>query len=234
MKLRIGYILCIFLVVDSCFLVADQDDEKISGITNYVHLAVAVVRNCYQYFKKDISTLDLQKDVLDIPYKNIVYTQTQLINQLFDDANRHDNPLLQIRAIIVLCRIAVPEQYIKSFQKGLDNLYVLCFDEQGNFKEANQISDIRLLFKDYCKKAPLCWQDIAKSSDWWFKNKKLSALHTSYYAQTSTEFNEDLLRMIQADQLQDFVYLKYLLHKNGSNAAHKIYEYHCAQFLKKS
>ena len=154
------------------------------------------------------------------------------IEKLFDDANKHDNSPAQIHAIILLFRIPVPEWYCKAYSKGLDALYQICFDEFGNFKDAAGVEDIRLIFKDYCRKAPASWQQIAQISDWWCKNKKPNPLYTKYYAATCTEHNEDLLNMVQADQLQDLVYLKYLLQKNGSPAARKIYEYHFSKFFK--
>ncbi|MGZ6250957.1 MAG: hypothetical protein ACXWL2_02930 [Candidatus Chromulinivorax sp.] len=189
-----------------------------------VRLVAVAFEKGYHYFMKNDACYDLQKDVLDIPYKKMLYDSMCKIDQLFEDANKHDNPTAQIRAIILLCRVQVPAWYSKSFCKGLQTMYALCFDEQGNFVDASSIDDIRMVFKDYCKKSPICWQDIAKISIWSCKNKKPYAQNTSYYALSCTEHNDELLAMLAVNQLQDLVYLKFLLQKNGSQSARKIYD----------
>lgn len=212
----------------------NSSGDKVAMIQTYIRLATSIAYKGYKFFTRENGDYDLQLDVLDIPYKKMIYLSTQAVDQLFDDANKHNNPPAQIQAIILLCRMPIPEWYLKSFHKGLETLYPMCFDAQGNFVDASGMTDIRLIFKDYCSKAPLTGQDVAKISDWWCKNKKPHPMYTEHYADTCTEHNEDLLNMAQADQLQDLMYLKYLLQKNGSPAARKIYDYHYAKFLKMS
>ena len=237
MKSKIRYVFVVLFFVDFQSMLAGQNDQsgsenKLTAIHGYVQLAASMVQQGYAFFKKDKVAYDLQQDVLDHAYKKMIYDCIFPIEQLFDNANKHDNPPAQMHAIILLFRMPVPEWYCKNFTKGLDVLYATCFDELGNFKDAAGVSDIRLIFKDYCRKSPTSWQQIAQISDWWCKNKKPYPLHTKYYASTCTEHNEDLLNMAQADQLQDLVYLKYLLQKNGSPAARKVYEYHFSKFFK--
>ena len=195
-------------------------------------MATSIAYRGYQFFVREKIDYDLQADVLDVPYKKMVYMSVQAVEQLFDDANKHDNPPAQIQAIILLCRMPIPEWYLKSYHKGLEVLYTTCFDEQGNFQDASGIDDIRVIFKDYCYKTPASWQEVAKIAERWVKNKKPYPMYTRHYAETCTDHNEDLLNMIRADQLQDLVYLKYLLLKNGSPAAQKIYDYYFSQLLK--
>ena len=231
------FIVCIQLNQGIIAEFGDKDGNNGSGdqiamIHNYIRLAVSIIHQGYDYLTKGKADYDLQGDVLDNPYKNMVYRTTQSIEQLFNDATAFDNPPKQIKALILLCRMPVPEWYLKSFQKGLVILYKICFDEQGNFKDAAGLEDIRLVFKDYCRKTPTSWQDIAGISPWWCKNKKPYPVYTKYYADTCTDHNEDLLQMVEAGQSQNLIYLKYLLQKNGSPAAHKIYDYYFYNFLK--
>ncbi len=114
----------------------------------------------------------------------------------------------------------------------MDQLYVTCFDEQGNFKDAGNLGDIRQMFREYCKKTPASWQQIAHIALWWCKNKKPYAVHTKYYAITCTEHNEDLLRMIALDPQSDLDYLKYLVSKHNSAPALKIYKAHVTDLFK--
>ena len=209
-------------------------DQRIAMIQSCVELAISVAQRGYHFFKKDQIEYDLQADVLDDPYKSMVYEMVQTVERLFDDANQHDNPLVQIGAIIRLFRLSVPQWYVKSFQKGLDLLFEYCFDEAGNFVDASKMSDIRIVFKDYCRKAPVCWQDVASISPWWCKHKKLITIQSKYYAITCTDYNADLLDMIEADWLTHQAYLDYVLHKYESAIAYKIYEYKKAPFFKKS
>ena len=212
-----------------------QDDpaqDRVAIIQAYIRMATSIAYRGYQFFTREKIDYDLQTDVLDVPYKKMVYLSVQAVEHLFDDANKHDDPPAQIQALILLCRMPIPEWYLKSFHKGLELLYATCFDEQGNFKDASGIDDIRVIFKDYCAKTPASWQDVAKISDRWVKNKKPHPMYSKHYAETCTDHNEDLLNMIRADQPQDLVYLKYLLLKNGSPAAQKIYDYYFSKFLK--
>ncbi len=237
MKSRSRYIFFMLFFVEQQSMMAGQVDQSGSDgrsamIHGYIQLAASMVQQGYKFFSKDKVDYDLQQDVLDDAYKKMIYDCIYPIEELLNDANKHDNPPAQIHAIILLFRMPVPEWYRKNFSKGLDTLYKICFDEQGNFKDAAGISDIRLIFKDYCRKAPVSWQEVAKISNWRCKNKKPNPLHTKYYALTCTEHNEDLLHMAQADQLQDLVYLKYLLQKNESPATRKIYDYYFSKFFK--
>jgi hypothetical protein len=213
-------------------MVGELHQDRAAMIQGYVRLVASAIVNGYHYFSKEKASYDLQTDVLDIPYKNMIYLQTQAIEKLFDDANKHDNPLLQTRALILLCRVSIPEWYLKSFSKGLETMHAKCFDRHGNFIDASSLEDIRLIFKDYYRKVPGSWQELAKISSWRCKNKKPYSLHTQYYAHTCTEHNYELLCMSESDQLEDIMYVKYLLMKNGSKAAHKIYDYQIATFLK--
>ncbi|MDP3788181.1 MAG: hypothetical protein Q8Q60_02560 [Candidatus Chromulinivorax sp.] len=206
--------------------------DKAAMIQTYIRFATSIAYKGYKFFTRENVDYDLQSDVLDVPYKKMIYLSTQAVEQLFDNANKHDNPPAQIQALILLCRMPIPEWYLKSFHKGLEILYALCFDEQGNFVDASGIHDIRSIFKDYCYKAPSTGQDVAEISDWWCKNKKPHPMYTKYYAATCTDYNEELLEMTQVDQLDQLVYLKYLLQKNESAAARKIYDYQVSKFLK--
>lgn len=210
----------------------NSGQDRAAIIQGYIRLATSIAYKGYQFFSRDKVDYDLQADVLDVPYKKMVYMSVQAIEHLFDDANKHDNPPAQIQALILLCRMPVPEWYLKSFHKGLEVLYTKCFDEQGNFKDASGLGDIRVVFKDYCSKTPASWQQVAKITDRWLKNKKPHPMYTRHYADTCTEHNDELLNMIQADEFQGLVYLQYLLLKNGSPAAQKIYDYRFSQFLK--
>ena len=236
---------CVVLLVSGGYLFAgssiDQADimaqrqEKIAMVQGYAQLAASIVQRSYNFFTRNEQVpYDFQADVLDVPYKNMLYTSTQAIEKIFDDANLHDNPRAQIKALILLCRMPVPEWYLKSFYKGMDQLYKICFDESGNFKASAFTQDIRLIFKEYCKKTPSCWQDIARISPWWYKNKKPYALYSKYYALTCTQHNDDLLRMIDLDVLQDQVYLTYLCDKCNCLPASKIYQAHQIYTLQKS
>src|SRR3989339_2189408 len=95
-------------------------DNKSSVIHGYVQLAASIVQQGYAFFKRDAVVYDLQQDVLDHVYKKMIYDCVFPIEQLFDDANKHDNSPVQIRAIILLFRMPVPEWYCKSYSKGLD------------------------------------------------------------------------------------------------------------------
>lgn len=217
---------------DYAMCVDGSSGDKALMIDKYVRLAVSIACKGFAFFTKEKLHYDIQAHVLDYPYKKMMYDTLCPIDQLFDDANKHDNPVAQIRALILLCRMPVPDWYSKSYMQGLQALFAICFDEEGNFKDAAGIIDIRLLFKDYCRKAPKTWQDIARISPWWCKNKQPHALQTQYYSLSCTQYNEELLQMIAADRLDDFVYLKYLMQKNGSIAARKIYDYQYAQLFK--
>ena len=206
--------------------------DKVAMIQGYAQLAASIVQKSYSLFHKEPVIYDLQKDVLDIPFKNMVYSTTSVIEQLFSDANCHDNPHLQIKAIILLCRMPVPDWYFKNFNKGMDQLYQTCFDEVGNFKDVGFVGDIRMMFREYCRKTPSCWQHVAKISPWWYRKKKPYGIYTKYYALTCTEYNEDLLRMIAADPEQDLAYLQYLMAKYQSAPALRIYQAHVAEFVK--
>lgn len=225
----------------SGYLVADQSfeqsqpmngQEKMALVQGYAQLAASIVQRSYAFFRKEPVTYDLQADVLDHPYKNMLYTSTQAIEKLFDDANLHDNPHAQIKAIITLCRMPVPEWYVKSFYKGMDQLFKSCFDAVGNFKDAANLGDIRLMFREYCRKTPSSWQQVARISPWWCRNKKPYAIYTKYYALTCTDYNEDLLRMIALDPAQNLDYLKYLASKHESMPALKIYHAHVIDIFK--
>lgn len=224
--------------LSNCILAEIHDQQgndvvdKFALIHGYARLAASILNQGYNYLTKEKIEYDLQTDVLDHPYKNMLYVTTQAIEQIFNDATAYDNPPKQIKALILLCRMPVPEWYLKSFQKGLEVVYLTCFDEHGNFKDTADLQDIRLIFKEYCRKTPTSWQNIARISSWWYKDKKPYAIHTKYYADTCTDHNEDLLNMIEASQLDNLIYLKYLLQKNGSPAAYKIYDYHISNFLK--
>ncbi len=240
MKRRFGFVMVMLFVVSNQIIMSEPDNssedngygDKAAMIETYIRLATSIAYKGYKFFTRENVDYDLQSDVLDIPYKKMIYLSTQSVEQLFDNANKHDNPPVQIQALILLCRMPIPEWYLKSFHKGLDALYALCFDEQGNFVDASGVHDIRFIFKDYCRKAPLTGQDVAEISDWWCKNKKPHPMYTKYYAATCTDHNEELLQMAQVNQLEEFVYLKYLLQKNGSPAARKIYDYLTSNFLK--
>lgn len=242
MKSRSRFVVIMIFVAINQYIMSQQDNQsthhssgdKVAMIQSYIRLATSIAYKGYKFFTRENVDYDLQSDVLDIPYKKMIYLSSQAVEQLFDDANKHNNPPAQIRALILLCRMPIPEWYLKSYHKGLEILYPMCFDGHGNFVDASSMSDIRLIFKDYCSKAPLTGQDVAKISDWWCKNKKPHPMYTIHYADTCTEHNEELLNMAQSDQLQDLIYLKYLLQKNGSSAARKIYDYHYAKFLKTS
>ena len=228
------------ILLVSNFLVADGFDnqteqhgqDKVAMIKGYAQLATSILHKGYAFFTKEIEQLDLQKDVLDIPYKNMLYTTTQEIEDLFNDANKHDDPHAQIKALILLCRMPVPEWYFKSFHKGMDAVFESCFDEQGNFNSAASIVDIRFMFKEYCKKTPSNWQQIARISPWWCRNKKPYPVYTKYYAMTCTDFNEDLLRMIELDPVQDLGYLSYFVAKHDSAPVLKIYHAHVTDTFK--
>ncbi len=207
---------------------------KIAMAHGCAELIASIIKRSCMFFRREPVEYDVQKDLLDIPFKCMVYRTTQQIEELFSDANCHDNPLLQIKAIIMLCRMPIPEWYMKSFSKGIDQLYQLCFDEAGNFQDATNIGDIRVLFKEYCRKSPVDWQQIVRISPWWYKRKKPYGLHTKYYAQTCTDFNENLLRMIELDPSQNYAYLRYLYIKNKSAAASKIYRAHFENCVKKN
>ena len=231
----------LFLLLWSGYVVAGQpvdqqqhsnSQDKIAMIHGCAQLAASIVQKSYAFFSKQAVEYNLQTDVLDHPYKNMLYTSTQTIERLFDDANQHDNPHAQIKALILLCRMPVPEWYLRSFYKGMDQLYQTCFDEFGNFKDAANLGDIRLMFKEYCRKTPSSWQNVARMSLWWCRNKKPYAVHTKYYAMTCTEYNEDLLRMIALDPMQELVYLKYLVGKRESAPALKIYHAHVVDVFK--
>jgi hypothetical protein len=242
MKSRSRFFLVMLFIGINQYIMGQQDNQptdnsssdKIAMIQTYIRLATSIAYKGYKFFTRENVDYDLQSDVLDIPYKKMLYLSTQAIEQLLHDANKHDNPPAQIRALILLCRMPIPEWYLKNYYKGLDQLYPMCFDEKGNFIDASSMSDIRLFFKDYCRKAPLTGQDVANISDWWCKNKKPHPMYTKYYVSTCTDHNEELLNMAQSDQLENFVYLKYLLLKNESLAARKIYDYHYARFFKTS
>lgn len=239
MKLR-GWWLLGVLLVGMDYGITAQDDydtddlvpDKATMIQTYIRIATSIAYKGYRFFTKGQESYDLQLDVLDHPYKKMVYVSCQAIEKLFDDANRHDNPLVQTQAIILLCRMPISEWYLKSFYKGLDVLYPLCFDDHGNFVDASGVHDIRSIFKDYCRKSPASWQEIAEISDWWCKNKKPHAMYTKYYPLTCTDHNEELLEMAHVDDIEQLVYLQYLLQKNGSPAARKLYDHQIAQFLK--
>ena len=231
----------VLLMVFGGYLFADQSGdhsqsmqgaEKIAMIQGYAQLAASIVQKSCSFFTRDARLYDLQTDVLDHPYKKMLYTSTQAIEKLFDQANQHDNPHAQIKALILLCRMPVPEWYLKSFYKGMDQLYKTCFDELGNFKDAANLGDIRLMFREYCRKTPCSWQQVAGIAPWWCRNKKPYAVHTKYYAMTCTDYNEDLLRMIALDPECDLVYLKYLTCKHESVPALKIYRAHVADVFK--
>ena len=229
----------VFIGVDQCVMSdpgniigSDGSDGQAAMIHGYVQLATSIISHGYSFFSKGKKDCDLQEDVLNIPYKKMIYLTTQDIELLFDDANKHDNPMLQIKALILLFRVPVPEWYVKNFHKGLDDLYKTCFYENGDFKDTTGLGDIRFIFKDYCRKAPSSWQNIAKMSDWWFRNKNPSPVYTKYYASTCTDYNEYLLNMIQVAEQQDFVFLRYLLLKDGSKSARKIYDYQFSIFFK--
>lgn len=225
-----------FLIVVSCFslhntaLRAEDNNtagyEKVKVIEGYARMIAAVVCKMNTFFTREEVVYDLQKDVLDHPVKQMVYRSTQDIEQLFIDANQYDNPIMQIRALILLCRTPVPEWYFKSFQKGLDTLVNVCFDEQGNFIHAAHMNDIRFIFKDYYRKTPSSWQHIARISDWYCRNKKPYPLYTKYFAFTCTDHNEELLALSKALLEDDTDYIRYLVHKNGSKIAYKLYDYY--------
>ena len=233
------FLVVVFIGVNKCVMSESVDqigsenfDDQVTAIRGYVQLAASVISHGCSFFRKEKFDYDLQENVLNIPYKKMIYLTMQDIELLLDDANKHDNPIVQIKALILLFRVPVPEWYVKSFHKGLDTLYKVCFDEDGNFKDTAGLGDIRLIFKDYCRKVPASWQDIAKMSDWWFKNKKPSPVYTKYYAHTCTDYNEYLLNMIEVAQQQDFVFLRYLLLKDRSKAARKIYDYQFSVYFK--
>ncbi|MBP6869596.1 hypothetical protein KBC04_01820 [Candidatus Babeliales bacterium] len=212
----------------------DQPEGNSDQLHNYIKLATALIYygyKGYKFFKKDISHCRLQADVLDIPYKKMVYVYTQAIDKLFEGAQQKEDICQQIKSLILLCRMPVPKWYKKSFQKGLEVMYNSCFDDQGNFTSVGNFEDIKLVFKAYCRKAPTCWQDIAKISDWWCKHKTPEAVATKYETNTLTEHNQQLLNMIEADKLTDLMYLKNIAVKNGSPVAQKIYEHHFQTFL---
>lgn len=200
--------------------------DKSFLVEQCVQLAASCVQRGIDFFSREPIAYNLQEDVLQVPFKAMLYTTTQTIEQLFDDANKHDNPKAQIKALIMLCRSAVPASYFKQFYKGMDQMFALCFDDQGNFKDAQKIVDIRLIFKDYCKKSPSCWQDIAKIAAWRFRRKKSYALYTKYYAASCTEYNEDLLAMIHADPIKDKSFLDKLATMYATAAVYKIYQAH--------
>ncbi len=240
MKSRLRFVVAVMFVGMNQCIMSEQDGssgyngsgDKSAMIQTYIRLATSIAYKGYKFFIRENVDYDLQSDVLDVPYKKMIYLSTQAVEQLFDNANKHDNPPAQIQALILLCRMPIPEWYLKSFHKGLETLFAMCFDEQGNFVDASGIHDIRLIFKDYCRKAPSTGQEVAEISDWWCKNKKSHPMYTKYYAATCTDYNEDLLEMAQVDQLDQLVYLKYLLQKNESPAARKIYDYQASKFLK--
>jgi hypothetical protein len=206
--------------------------DKIAMIHGCAQLAASIVQKSYGFFVRQPIHYDLQIDVLDHPYKNMLYTSTQAIEKLFEDANLHDNPHAQIKALILLCRMPVPEWYLKNFYKGMDQLFQRCFDDSGNFKDASNLGDIRLMFREYSRKTPSSWQQIARISPWWCRNKKPYAVYTKYYAMSCTDYNEDLLRMIGLDPVQDLAYLKYLVSKHESAPALKIYHAHVVDIFK--
>lgn len=231
----------VLLVLLGGQLVAGQDNqqsqpmqgpEKIAMIQGCAQLAASIVQKSYSFFSRDARPYDFQADVLDHPYKNMIYTSTKAIEQLFDDANQHDNPHAQIKALIALCRMPVPEWYLKSFYKGMDQLFLTCFDEHGNFHDASNLGDIRLMFREYCKKTPCSWQQVARIAAWWCRNKKPYPVYTKYYAMSCTDHNEDLLRMIALDPQSDLEYLKYLVSKHQSVPALKIYRAHVIDLFK--
>ena len=240
MKLILRCVFVVLLVGNHQNLKSESDNQqgnhgnKITMISGCVQLAASIVSKSYAHFAQEKADYNLQEDVIDNPYKKMIYESMQTIEQLFDDANKHDNPSAQIRSLILLCRVQVPEWYVKSFNKGLEVLYRICFDEQGNFVDASSLGGIRFIFKEYCHKAPGSWQQIAQISDWWWRNKKPYPMTAKYYAHTCTDHNEDLLNMIAVSNVQDFVYLSYVMQKNGSKSARKIYNYQVSRFLKSS
>ncbi len=241
MKLHVNYFVFFFFVSHSLYTIDEQSSssggsaaDRIAMIQKCVELIISLAQKGYTFLHKEKPVYDLQHDVLDVPYKNMVYACMQDIEKLFDDANSFDDPVCQVRALILLCRMPVPECYFKSYAKGVELLYSICFDDQGNFVDTMHLIDIRLLFKDFCKKAPVSWQDIARIPDWRCYNKKLYGLYTDYCARTCNEYNEQLLEMTAVDHLQDFVYLRFLLEKNDSKIAHKIYEHQMLKLCKKT
>lgn len=213
----------------------DDRPGNVDQLNVYIKLATALVYygyKGYKFLKKDTTiNYRLQADVLDIPYKKMVYVYTKAIDKLLQGAENKEDLPEQIKSLILLCRMPIPAWYAKNFQKGLDTLFKVCFDEHGNFTNTANFSDAKFFFKDYLKKAPQSWQDIAKISDWWCKNKKPEPITTKYSQITMTKHNQQLLSIIQADQFTDLVYLKKMVMENGSPIAQKIYEAHCVKFL---
>lgn len=210
----------------------NSDDDQLAKYMKVVTACLYYGYQGYKFLKKDKNHVyHLQQDVLDVPYKKMVYVYTKAIHQLIQGAQNQDNIAEQIRSLILLCRIPVPAWYAKSFQKGVDIVLRHCFDEHGNFKQVLEGHDIKNIFKEYLKKAPQSWQDIAKIADWWCKNKNPEPVAAKYNMHTMTEHNQQLLSMIQADQLEDLGYVKKMVHIHGSVAAQKVYDYHRERLL---
>lgn len=205
------------------------DQGKLEGFLSIVR---TIVWCGYKLFVKDKPVYDQQKDVLDHPYKKMLYGATQSLEQLFIAANNQDNFADQVQARILLSRALVPEWYIKSFNKGIERLCNTCFDEQGNFKELDDYGDMRIMFKEYCRKAPHSWQEIARIADWWCKNKKISLVRHARDGYTDTEFNNFLLKLASINCWWDIGLLKKLSQECTSPLVEKIYQALVAEFLR--
>lgn len=206
--------------------------SKIPEILNKATIACIVIYKTGKYLFGKRREYNLKTDVLDIPYKNMVYRHTREIEYHLKQASNTENIPLAIKSILKLFSTPVPEWYKDKFEQGLKALLKECFDANGNFCYDGKLPNTTLLFKKYLKKAPKDWVGVAAIHEEWYKDKPAQAITNQYADLITNKHNKILLKAIEKNELEDLPFLKNIeLEYKKSNAIQTVYDYNFKKIL---
>jgi hypothetical protein len=199
--------------MDVLELGVDFTDKHAQNVSTYIHMLATIVKNGCKIFTKDARLYNLQEDVFDISYKKSIYDWIILVDNLLLDLALSNDCVTTCQASLLLCKIPVHEWYKKSFYKGLDRLYEVCFDEYGHPCKQQKAIDISVLFKEYYKKVPRSWVDIAAISDFWCHENALLFEKNIYHDKVTNSFSQFAIKIMSAQDFYDLLGCKQEIQK---------------------